>query len=123
MVSSSAAAVVSDTAAPTDNFPHKLEIRNLTIRYGNTVRTGSPEYARALESQVGEQVGAVREQITSAANSVRESEGSRQERTLERTRDLVREMESLRNRTANSEQRSANGGGGQQPGQGQQPGR
>lgn len=37
MVSSSAAAVVSDNVAPADHFPHKLEIRNLTIRYGNTV--------------------------------------------------------------------------------------
>ncbi len=36
MVSSSAAAVSSETAAPADNFPHKLEIRNLTIRYGHT---------------------------------------------------------------------------------------
>ncbi len=32
MVSSSAAAVASDTVAPADNFPHKLEIKNLTIR-------------------------------------------------------------------------------------------
>ena len=37
MVSSSAAAVASDSAAPADNFPHKLEIKNLTIRYGHAV--------------------------------------------------------------------------------------
>jgi phosphate transport system ATP-binding protein len=37
MVSSNAAAVASDTVAAADSFPSKLEIRNLTIRYGNTV--------------------------------------------------------------------------------------
>ena len=37
MVSSSAAAVASDKAEPADKFTHKLEIKNLSIRYGNAV--------------------------------------------------------------------------------------
>jgi len=63
------------------------------------IRSGSPEYAREFEGQIGEYLNSVAERFREAAGAVGESAERRQERSLERARDLVRGLESLRERT------------------------
>ena len=90
------------------------EIRDSRLRdriaYSRSViRSGSPEYANEFEGQIGEYLESIAEQFERAAGAVGESAERRQERALERARDLVRGLESLRERageqgTGNREQ-------------------
>ena len=84
-------------------------------------RGGSAEYAAAFEGQIGENLRDVAERLRAATGALQgESVARRQERTLERTRDLVEGMESLRERVAERAQRGQQGQEGQQGQQGQQ---
>jgi hypothetical protein len=92
------------------------------------MRGGSPEYARAFEGQIGENLGQAAEKLEAAVGALQgESAARRDERALEAARELVRGMESLRERTGESlgamrEQQSPQGAQGAQGTAGEQQG-
>ena len=82
----------------------------------NVIRGGSPEYANAFEGQIGENLKDVADRARSATGALSGQSASRnQEKTLGQTRELVRGMESLRQRVGDK-----TGQNGQQLAQGQQ---
>ena len=98
------------------------------IRFSRSiVRGGSEEYARNFEEQIGADIEKVRERIADAAGTMAEAPEKRVAQALDRTRDLVRGLESLEERMR---ERGDGGEGGEasprgepgQPGSGQRPG-
>jgi hypothetical protein len=63
------------------------------------MRAGSPEYSRSLEGVIGETLDSVASRLATAAGSVGARRGEQQAQALDKTRDLVRDLESLRDRT------------------------
>ena len=84
------------------------------IRFSQSVvRGGSEEYARNFEEQIAANIEEVRRRVADAAGTMEEAPEKRMAQTLDRTRDLVRGLESL-------EERTRSRAGGEQPGEGQQ---
>ncbi|CAN5763260.1 hypothetical protein BH11GEM2_BH11GEM2_28420 [soil metagenome] len=82
----------------------------------NVIRGGSSEYANTFEGQIGENLKDVADRAKAATGAISGQSASRnQEKTLDQTRELVRGMESLRQRVGDK-----TGMKGQQPAQGQQ---
>jgi hypothetical protein len=70
------------------------------IRYSRgVVQQRAPEYARNFEEQIAEDIEELRERIAAARDAIGETDEQRLARTLDRTRDLVRSLESLEERT------------------------
>ena len=66
------------------------------IRYSKGVLAGrDPEFARLFENQIRQDIDDVTERIADARESVGEGGGERQDRMLERTRDLVENLASM----------------------------
>jgi hypothetical protein len=93
----------------------------------NVMRSGSPEYTRSFEGQISENIADVTGRLKEAAGALSESGEGKRDAALERARELVRGLESLRERmqgdsgsreSVNSGSRES-GNSGQQPGQGQ----
>ena len=83
----------------------------------NVMRGGSPEYANSFEGQIADNLKDVADRLGAAAGAMQgESATTRQERALDKTRDLVKGLESLRERVADRAQQ----GKGQQGQQGKQ---
>ncbi len=79
------------------------------IRYSRgVVRQRSPEYARNFEEQIARDIEELRVKIEEARSAIGETKEQRLARALDQTRDLVRSLESLEERT--------------QPGEGEQRG-
>ena len=82
----------------------------------NVIRGGSSEYANTFEGQIGENLKDVADRARAATGALSGQSASRnQEKALDRTRELVRGMESLRQRVGDQAGQS-----GQQLAQGQQ---
>ena len=96
------------------------------IRYSRgLVRARSPEYARQFEEEISSDIGDLQGRLAEAAEAVGNSQGSGLEQALDRTRDLMRSLESLEQRIQQGGQQAANQQGqqgqqGQQSQQGQQ---
>ncbi len=89
------------------------------IRYSRgLVRARSPEYARQFEEEIGGDIGDLEQRLADAAEAVGNSRGSAPEQALDRTRDLMRSLESLEQRIQQGGEQAANQQG--QQGQGQQ---
>jgi hypothetical protein len=89
------------------------------IRYSRgLVRARSPEYARQFEEEIGGDIGDLEQHLADAAEAVGNSKGSGSEQALNRTRDLMRSLESLEQRIQQGGQQAGNQQG--QEGQGQQ---
>lgn len=93
------------------------------IRFSKGVmRGGSSEYANAFEGQIGENLEDAAERLGGAAGALSgESAARRRDRSLERARELVRGVESLRDRMQESRE-GATAGEGAQSGEGAQAG-
>ncbi len=109
------------------------------ILYSKDVMRGnSPEYSRRFEEQIGENLGTVEERLREAAGAISESAQGKRDQALERARELVQGLESLRDRVSDRGQAGAGrreergggqqaaggrpqGAGGQQPGAEGQP--
>jgi Domain of unknown function (DUF4175) len=93
------------------------------VRYSrNTMRTATPEYAKAFEEQIASDLGRTREQVAEAVGAMGQSSGSEQgQQALDKARELARGLESLRER---AQQGREPGAGSREPGQtpGQQHG-
>ncbi len=104
------------------------------IRFSRSiVRGGSEEYARNFEEQIAENIEDVRKRIADAAGTMAEAPEKRVAQSLDRTRDLVRGLESLEERMRERSESSRRGsareqgaegrnGEGERPGSGEQPG-
>lgn len=85
----------------------------------NVIRGGSSEYANTFEEQIGENLKDVADRTRAATGALNGQSTSRsQEKTLDRTRELVRGLESLRQRVGDKtgqsgQPREQQGGGGQ----------
>ena len=89
------------------------------IRYSRgLVRARSPEYAQQFEQEIGGDIADLEQQLSEAAEAVGTSHGTGLEQALDRTRDLMRGLESLEQRIQQGGQRAANDP--EQQGQGQQ---
>ena len=92
-------------------------LRDKVVFSKNVMRGGSTEYAGAFEGQISEDLERVAEQLKEAAGALTgEPAGQRRSRALEDTRELVRGLESMRNRIA--ERSGPDSGQGQGQGQG-----
>ena len=96
----------------------------------NVMRSGSMDYANAFEDQIGENLKDVADKVRAAAGALGNESATRgQEKALERTRELVRGMESLRQRVSDRSGKAGKpgeqgqGGQGTQSGETGQPGR
>ena len=94
------------------------------IRYSKgLVRSRAPETARAFEEEIGGDIEDLRNKLQAAADAVGKSEGDAMTRALDQTRDLMRGLESLEHRMGQEGAPSADGqpqgGGSEQPGEGQ----
>jgi len=97
-------------------------IRDKLLYSKGVIGAQSEEYVRNFEEQITTDTERVREQIASARDAFRESDPRRLGRELEETRDLVRGLESLRDRIgqqAEGQETEGEQGQGQQ-GQGEQ---
>ena len=98
------------------------------IRFSRSiVRGGSEEYARNFEEQIGANIDEMREKIADAARTMAEAPEERVAQSLDRTRDLVRGLESLEERMRERGEASRRGlaGGekaGEETGEGTRPG-
>jgi hypothetical protein len=112
----------------------------------DVMRSGSPELSERIEGQITGNLDDVAGRLREAAGALTESEEGRRERALEQARELVRGLESLKERIGAKQDRRSGPGGqegqsqgqqgqgqgqgqgqrgqaqGQGPGQGQQPG-
>ena len=87
------------------------------IRYSRgLVRSRDPETARAFEEEIGGDIEDLRNKLQAAADAVGRSEGDAMAQALDRTRDLMRGLESLEHRLGQQGDPSADG----QPQGGQQ---
>ena len=85
------------------------------IRYSRgVVQQRSPDYARNFEEQIASDIDQLRDKIEDAQSAIGESKEQRLARTLDDTRDLVRSLESLEERT---QQQSGQAQQGEQQGQ------
>jgi hypothetical protein len=73
-------------------------VRDKILFSKSLLRGGSEDYIRSFEEQIGDNLAQAAEQLGAAAGELGEASGSREERALERARDLVRGLESLRDR-------------------------
>ena len=96
------------------------------IRYSRgLIRARSPEYATQFEEEIGGDIGDLEQQLAEAEEAVGSSQGTGLEQALDRTRDLVRGLESLEQRIQQEGQQAASEDGQQgqgQPGQSGQSG-
>jgi hypothetical protein len=118
-----AAAAAAQTAADDMRNRRVLEQIDASKR---VMRDGTPDYSRRLESVIGETLDTVAGRLATAAGSVGARRDQQQAAALDRTRDLVRDLESLMNRTGGQQGGEQQGRqGGQQQGQqgGEQQGR
>ena len=100
------------------------------IRYSKgLIRSRAPETAQAFEDEIGSDIGDLQEKLQAAEQAVGQAAGDSMAEALDRTRDLMRGLESLEHRIAREGEQAAGEpteGEGQQgqPGQqgGQQPG-
>ncbi|MGD8699972.1 MAG: hypothetical protein PVJ43_11815, partial [Gemmatimonadales bacterium] len=96
------------------------------IRYSRgVVQQRAPEYARNFEEQIAQDIEELRDGIAAARDAIGETDEQRLARSLDRTRELVRSLESLEERTrqgaseaSEAESEAAAGG---QPSEGQPP--
>ena len=87
----------------------------------NVMRGGSAEYAKAFEGQIGENLKDVADRVGAAAGSMQgESAARAQEKALGQTRELVQNLEALKQRLEGG-QRAARGNTGSTPQQGGAP--
>jgi hypothetical protein len=69
------------------------------IRYSKGVVRGRPgEPAQQFEAEIGKDIGQLSQQVADAARKLGEAKGDERAAALERTRDLVRRMESVQER-------------------------
>src|SRR5688500_8649981 len=105
------------------NAIRESRLRERILFSKGVMQGGSPEYARSLEEQIGSSVDDLKRRVEEAAGAVREPSERRAGRALDRARDIARGLESLEERTRESEgARGARGEQGQQGQQGQQGG-
>jgi hypothetical protein len=92
------------------------------IRYTrNTLQGNSNDYARAMEGDISANLDALQKNIADAANAFGEADRQdAMDRTLDRTRDVVRGLESLDQRMRDASRRGQQGQEGQQGQQGQE---
>ena len=92
------------------------------IRYSRgLVRARSPEYASEFEEVIGGDIGDLQRQLADASEAVGNSQGTGIEQALDRTRDLMRSLESLEQRIQQGGEQAANQQGQEgQQGQGQE---
>ena len=88
----------------------------------DVMRGNSPEYARRFETQISDNLGEVAGRLREAAGAISESAAGKRDRALERARELVQGLESLR---ARGQESGGRGQGGAQDGRsgGQSDGR
>ena len=97
-------------------------LRDKVVFSKNVMRGGSTEYAGAFEQQIGEDLERVADRLETAAGALTgEPESQRRTRALDNTRELVRGLESIRDRIA--ERTGGDSGQGQATGQPGEPGR
>jgi hypothetical protein len=84
------------------------------------IRARSPEYASQFEAEIGTDINDLEQRLEEAADAVGNSQGSGLEQALDRTRDLMRGLESLEQRIQQGGQQASNQGEQGQEGQGQQ---
>ena len=89
-------------------------IRDKVLYSKEVMRSGSPELSDRIEGQISQNLEDVAGQLREAAGALTESADARRERALERARELVRGLESLRERIGDKQ-------GGREPG-GREPG-
>ena len=91
------------------------------IRYSKGLMRSRPgETANAFESAIGGDIDELAEQLEQAADAVGKSEGDRVAQALDKTRDLMRSLESLDHRMWQEGQEQAEGQQGQEGQEGQQ---
>ncbi len=96
-------------------------LRDRILYSKEVMRGNSPEYTRRFEEQITENLGTVAGRLREAAGALSESSEARSDRALERARELVRGLESLRERMSDrTGSQGAREPGSQQEGQGQQ---
>ena len=93
-------------------------MRDKLVFSKNLAQRGSPEYVRSFEQQISENLGTAAEQLGQAAGALEQSGASRQAKALERTRDLVRGLESLNERARAVQRGQGQGQPGQSPSSG-----
>ena len=99
------------------NAIRETRLRERILFSKGVVQSGSPEYARSMEEQIGSSVEDVKKRIHDAAGAVREPSERRAGRALDQARDIARGLESLEERARNSE--GARGAEGAQGAEGQ----
>ena len=94
------------------------------IRYSKgLIRSRAPETAQAFEDEIGSDIGDLREKLQAAEQAVGQAAGDSMAEALDRTRDLMRGLESLEHRiTQEGEQAAGQPSEGQDQQGGQQPG-
>ncbi len=102
----------------------ETRIRDKVVYSKSVMRGGSAEYAKSFEGQITSNFGDVTDRLKAAAGALTESSEARRDRALEKARELVRGLESLKERTGRPDDRGPGSQpGGQQGGQqGSQPG-
>jgi hypothetical protein len=82
------------------------------IRYSKGVVRGRPgEAAQQFEAEIGKDVDQLSRQVTDAARALSQAKGDSRSAALERTRDLVRRMESIQERLKQGPAASETGSG------------
>jgi hypothetical protein len=100
------------------NAIRDTRLRERILFSKGVMQGGSPEYARSLEEQISNSVEDVKQRIEAAAGAVREPSERRAGQALDRARDIARGLESLEERTRESEgAQGAQGAQGGEPGQ------
>ncbi|HEV8150614.1 MAG TPA: DUF4175 family protein [Gemmatimonadales bacterium] len=96
----------------------QARIHDRVLYSKDVMRGNSPEYAKRFEAQISENLGNVAERLREAAGALSESAEGKQDRVLQRARELVKGLESLRERV-----QDASGAGQQESGSGGNSGR
>jgi hypothetical protein len=91
----------------------QARIHDRVLYSKDVMRGNSAEYARRFEAQISENLGEVAGRLREAAGAISESAEGKRDRALERARELVKGLESLRERV-----QDASGQGQQQSGSG-----
>ena len=97
-------------------------LRDRIVYSKEVIKGGSGEYARSFEEQITGTLGDITRQLREAAGALSESAEGRRDRALEQARELVRGLESLRDRLSDRGQGSGDRSQGGQQGQGAQQG-
>ena len=100
-------------------------VRDKLLFSKGLVGRGSDEYLQKFEDQIGDNLAEASQQLRRAAGSLEDPAGSREAEALDRARDLVRGLESLRDRARAAQERGREGADAEQPAQGRdgRPGR